>query len=401
MPRFTYVAYDVSGGKLVGDIDGSDIDQVKTQLTSQQLLIVDIKEQVASLGASSIFGNRSVSAVEMEYFTAELALLLKAGVTIDKALGITRRNTSSSAQAIVIAQLHDSVRRGDSLADAMQAQDQLFNPLYLNLVRLGEVSGTLSEVFARLAEDLKFQNELKRQVIQALIYPGVIFSVCMACILFVFNYIVPQMRGLFDGIPELPFYTSALLGISEWVGNYQWYMLFGLLAIVSGISFMYRNTVGASFVDAFMVRVPGLSNMLLRIERIRFNTALALMLQSGLLIDQCLEMAVGSVKNRELRRGLIAAKDRVKKGSSLVDALRSSPVFDDFSMSLIEVGEESGELSPVFIEISDRSRREFQSAVDRMTSLLEPLLILTMGVIVGGVVVTMLLSIVSVNDVGY
>jgi type II secretory pathway component PulF len=141
--------------------------------------------------------------------------------------------------------------------------------------------------------------------------------------------------------------------------------------------------------------------MITRVERIRFNTAITLMLESGILIDRCLEMAVGSIKNRELKQGLASAKDRVKKGATLSTALRSSPVFDDFSMSLIEVGEESGELAPVFGEISTRARREFESAVDRMTSLLEPALILVMGGIVGGVVVTMLLSIVSVNEVGF
>ena len=147
--------------------------------------------------------------------------------------------------------------------------------------------------------------------------------------------------------------------------------------------------------------MPVFSGMIILIERIRFNTAITLMLESGILIDRCLEMAVGSVKNRQLQQGLTSAKDQVKKGTTLSSALRNSPVYDDFSMSLLEVGEESGELALVFGEISVRSRREFESAVERMTSLLEPALILVMGGIVGGVVVTMLLSIVSVNEVGF
>ena len=126
-----------------------------------------------------------------------------------------------------------------------------------------------------------------------------------------------------------------------------------------------------------------------------------MMLESGILINRCLEMALGSVKNQKLRQGLTAAKERVKKGDTLTAALRTSPLYNDFAISLIEVGEESGALGPVFSEISGRSRREFESWVDRMTSLLEPLLILVMGGIVGGVVVVMLLSIVSVNEVGF
>jgi type II secretory pathway component PulF len=401
MARFLYQAYDSSGGKLQGEIEASDVTKAKQQIAEQQLMLVEIKEDGATVAGLDIFQRNKVSIQEIEYLTAELSLLLNSGVTIDRALGIIRRNSTSAPQAKLVAQLHDAVRRGDSLSDALGEHQAVFNPLYLNLISLGEASGTLPTIFSRLAEDMKFQSELKRKVIQALIYPGVIFSVCMLCILFVFNYIVPQMQSLFDGLPELPFYTAVLLGVSNWIVSYQWILLAMVLASGAGIYMARKNPSSAAAIDAFIARVPGFSGMITRVERIRFNTAITLMLESGILIDRCLEMAVGSIKNRELKQGLISAKDRVKKGATLSTALRTSPVFDDFSMSLIEVGEESGELAPVFGEISARARREFESAVDRMTSLLEPALILVMGGIVGGVVVTMLLSIVSVNEVGF
>ena len=401
MARFLYQAYDSSGGKLQGEIEASDVTKAKQQIAEQQLMLVEIKEDGVTVAGLDIFQRNKVSIQEIEYLTAELSLLLNSGVTIDRALGIIRRNSTSAPQAKLVAQLHDAVRRGESLSDALGEHQAVFNPLYLNLISLGEASGTLPTIFSRLAEDMKFQSELKRKVIQALIYPGVIFSVCLLCILFVFNYIVPQMQSLFDGLPELPFYTAVLLGVSNWIVSYQWILLAMVLAIGVGIYMARKSPSSATAIDAFIARVPGFSGMITRVERIRFNTAITLMLESGILIDRCLEMAVGSIKNRELKQGLTSAKDRVKKGATLSTALRSSPVFDDFSMSLIEVGEESGELAPVFGEISARARREFESAVDRMTSLLEPALILVMGGIVGGVVVTMLLSIVSVNEVGF
>ena len=401
MARFLYQAYDSSGGKLQGEVEASDVTKAKQQIAEQQLMLVEIKEDGDTVAGLDIFQRNKVSIQEIEYLTAELSLLLNSGVTIDRALGIIRRNSTSAPQAKLVAQLHDAVRRGESLSDALGEHQAVFNPLYLNLISLGEASGTLPTIFSRLAEDMKFQSELKRKVIQALIYPGVIFSVCLLCILFVFNYIVPQMQSLFDGLPELPFYTAVLLGVSNWIVSYQWILLAMVLASGVGIYMARKNPSSAAAIDAFIARVPGFSGMITRVERIRFNTAITLMLESGILIDRCLEMAVGSIKNRELKQGLTSAKDRVKKGATLSIALRSSPVFDDFSMSLIEVGEESGELAPVFGEISARARREFESAVDRMTSLLEPALILVMGGIVGGVVVTMLLSIVSVNEVGF
>jgi type II secretory pathway component PulF len=162
-----------------------------------------------------------------------------------------------------------------------------------------------------------------------------------------------------------------------------------------------EKSSSARRINNALLMLPAVKNVLVLVERIRFNTAIALMLESGILIDRCLEMAVDSVKNQAIQQELKIAKDRVKKGESLSKALRVSPLYPDFSLSLIEVGEESGELEPVFLELSSRARREFESWVDKMTSLLEPLLILVMGGIVGGVVVTMLLSIVSVNDVGF
>ena len=384
MATFTYRAYDANGGNADGQIETLSLEIAKKQLQDKQLMVVDITEDGVVSDGIQFLTRRRVSAKEIEYLTGELSLLLNSGVTIDRGLGIIRRNSTSAPQAKLVANLHDAIRRGESLSDAM-ATEEIFNPLYINLVKLGEASGTLPRVFARLSEDIKFQSELKSKITQALIYPAVIFSVCILCVVFVFNYIVPQMSGLFEGMPEIPFYTAALLDLSDWMIKYQWFLLLGIIAIIAAIVSATKNPVGRAYLDSIITRLPILDKLFILIERIRFNTAIAMMLESGILINRCLEMALGSVKNQKLRQGLTA----------------TSPLYNDFAISLIEVGEESGALGPVFSEISGRSRREFESWVDRMTSLLEPLLILVMGGIVGGVVVVMLLSIVSVNEVGF
>ena len=400
MATFTYRAYDANGGNADGQIETLSLEIAKKQLQDKELMVVEITEDGVASNGIQLLTRRRVSAKEIEYLTGELSLLLNSGVTIDRGLGIIRRNSTSAPQAKLVANLHDAIRRGESLSDAM-ATEEIFNPLYINLVKLGEASGTLPRVFARLSEDIKFQSELKSKITQALIYPAVIFSVCILCVVFVFNYIVPQMSGLFEGMPEIPFYTAALLDLSDWMIKYQWFLLLGIIAIIAVIVSATKNPVGRAYLDSIITRLPILDKLFILIERIRFNTAIAMMLESGILINRCLEMALGSVKNQKLRQGLTAAKERVKKGDTLTAALRTSPLYNDFAISLIEVGEESGALGPVFSETSGRSRREFESWVDRMTSLLEPLLILVMGGIVGGVVVVMLLSIVSVNEVGF
>jgi len=400
MKSFSYKAYDNLGAKADGGIEAADIGLAKAALSEQGLLVVSVTEDTSFTQELGFLSRRRVSAQELEFLTSELALLLNSGVTIDRGLAVIKRNSTSAPQARLVASLHDAVRRGESLSEAMAAESEVFNPLYVNLVKLGESSGTLPKIFSRLAEDIKFQSELRSKIMQALTYPAVIFFVCILCIVFIFNYIVPQMSGLFEGLPEIPTYTAFLLGASAWMINYQWFLLLGIVTAVGMLVTALKTAEGARRIDEALLMVPGIRQVFILVERIRFNTAIAMMLESGILIDRCLDMAVGSVKNQTIQQDLKVAKERVKKGDTLSKALRASPLYPDFSLSLIEVGEESGQLEPVFAEISRRSRREFESWVDRMTSLLEPLLILVMGGIVGGVVVTMLLSIVSVNDIG-
>lgn len=401
MALFTYQAYDSHGGHITGHIEATTHDAAKQQLQQQKLIITSLKENKKISKGHSFFERGSISLEELEFMTSELAILLKNGVKIDRSLEILKRNKKNSLAAKLLQDLHTAVKRGSLLSDAMAEQPKVFDKLYINLVKLGEASGDLADVFVKLSIDLKFRSDLKRKIIQSLTYPLVIFSVCILCILFIFNYIVPQMSGLFDGLPELPVYTEILLGVSRWMQNYQWFLFLGILFGVFSLIAAFKNPIVKVRLDEFMLKVPFIKGALLVIERIRFNSALTMMLDGGISIDKALELAAGSVNNRHIRQGLIAAKENIKKGAGLTESLGRSPIYPDFFLSLLEVGEESGKLAPVFEEIASRSRSEFESWADKMTSILEPLLILTMGGIVGSVVVTMLLSIISVNDLGF
>jgi len=399
--QYTYQAYDSHGGHITGHIEATTHDAAKQQLQQQKLMITSLKENKKISKGYAFFERGNISLEELEFMTSELAILLKNGVKIDRSLEILKRNKKNSLAAKLLQDLHTAVKRGSLLSDAMAEQPKVFDKLYINLVKLGEAGGDLADVFVKLSIDLKFRSDLKRKIIQSLTYPLVIFSVCILCILFIFNYIVPQMSGLFDGLPELPVYTEILLGVSRWMQNYQWFLFLGILFGVFSLIAAFKNPIVKVRLDEFMLKVPFIKGALLVIERIRFNSALTMMLDGGISIDKALELAAGSVNNRHIRQGLIAAKENIKKGAGLTESLGRSPIYPDFFLSLLEVGEESGKLAPVFEEIASRSRSEFESWADKMTSILEPLLILTMGGIVGSVVVTMLLSIISVNDLGF
>lgn len=401
MSIFIYQAYDSHGGRIDGQIEADSFEEAKQELKKQKLTLTSLKADKEVTNSFTLFERNKISLEELEFITSELAILLKNGVKIDKSLSILHRNKPQGPASKLLYELHTAVKRGSMLSDAMAEQPEVFDLLYVNLVRLGEASGDLAYVFVKLSADLKFRSELKRKIIQSLTYPMVIFAVCILCILFIFNYIVPQMSGLFDGLPELPIYTEILLNVSSWMQSYQWFLFLGIIACVAALIGAFRNPVAKQRLDEIMLRMPLIKGALLVIERIRFNSALTMMLEAGISIDKALELAAGSVNNRFIRQGLIAAKEHIKKGAGLTESLGRSPIYPDFFLSLLEVGEESGKLAPVFEEIASRSRSEFESWADNMTSILEPLLILTMGGIVGSVVVTMLLSIISVNDLGF
>jgi type II secretory pathway component PulF len=401
MTNYLYQAYDINGGRLEGIIEADSLDSAKQKLKQQKLIVISVKVDKKSSTNIQLFERTKVSLDELEFITSELAMLLKNGVKIDKSLGILQRNKPNGPASKLLNDLYIAVKRGDTLSDAMQAHPEVFDLLYINLVRLGEASGDLAHVFVKLSIDLKFRSELKRKIIQSLTYPLVIFSVCILCILFIFNYIVPQMSGLFDGLPEIPIYTEILLDVSKWMQSYQWFLFAAIIASVVGLISAFKNPIAKRALDELMLKLPLIKGAQLVIERIRFNSGLTMMLDAGISIDKAIGLAAGSVNNRFIRQGLLAAREQIKKGESLTISLGRSPIYPDFFQSLLEVGEESGNLAPVFDEIASRSRSDFESWADNMTSILEPLLILTMGGIVGSVVVTMLLSIISVNDLGF
>jgi type II secretory pathway component PulF len=292
------------------------------------------------------------------------------------------------------------LKQGKQLSEVTAAHPDVFDRLYVNLISLGEAGGRLPEIFRGLAEDLRFRRELRQKVLSAATYPLVVAGVCVLAVVFIFNYVVPNLEALFADATELPWYTTLLLESSRFMREWQWFVLAGLVAL--GVSLWRLRTTPSvvDFKDRLLLDVPGLRDATQMVERIRFSSGLGLMLDAGLPVDRALALATGNIHHGILRREMTAALDKVKRGEQLSKVLRQTRLFPDYFASLLEVGEEGGELAKVFTEIARRSRDAFSAWTLRLTTLLEPLLILIMGLIVGGVVVVMMLSITSVTDIG-
>ncbi|MEN9018076.1 MAG: type II secretion system F family protein, partial [Hellea sp.] len=341
MPFFKYIAYDQQGGKIQGEIEAIDKDTALLSLQNEKLFVSTVEQKVNIDVFSLKFGKKSLSLKQLEYLTSELSLLLKNGVKIDKGLSIINQNNESGPTNLLVSKMLSSVRRGESLSQSMSEQENVFNKLYINLVKLGEASGDLSTVFERLSKDLRFQSELRDKIIQALTYPLIIFMVCVICIAFVFNYIVPQMSSLFEGMTTLPMYTVALLLVSDWFIKYQWFILIiSFLMMFSGYTFR-QHPLMSRLISNISMKLPLIKSMSLLAEQIRFNSALSMMSQAGVSLDKSMLLAADAIKNVQLRKDMLAAHQKIRKGDKLSSALSKSPLYPSFSVSLLEVGEES------------------------------------------------------------
>ncbi len=399
MAIFSYKAYDHSGAKVDGQIEATDKAIALANLKKQQLLPTEVKALNDEQKSVFSFGSK-VSLADLEFLTSELSLLLESGVRIDRGIDIIRKTKAKPALAKLLANISSNLKKGKSLSESVKEHGEIFDPLYCNLIELGEASGNLSEIFAGLAEDLKFKRDLQRKIISSLAYPTVIFFVCILSVFFIFNFIIPKMSAMFTDVKELPWYTQMMLSTSEWMINYQGFLLIGIIASILLLITAAKQPGFIRWWQQVSLKLPVLKKAIITVERIRFNSGLAMMVKAGVQIDRAIGLSAGNIKNKVLQREMEIAKNKVKGGSALTPALKQTSLYPDFFVSLLEVGEESGNLERVFNEIANRSRQEFESWTERMTTLLEPLMILFMGGFVGGVVVVMLMSMVSINELG-
>ena len=343
-------------------------------------------------------GKATVSTADVEQSTNQLATLLENGLRINDAVEILIDTAPSPALANVWQLVFSDVQAGTSLYQALSKFPESFDILYLEMTNIAENTGTLPKVFRSLADNLAFQRDLKSKTIQALIYPLIIFMVCLSAIFAIFNFVIPNMESVFASAKNLPGYTQWLLDSSHFVSENNLLILLTLVGFVVAIVTLWNQASTRTTLLSFIARLPLLGTMFDKAEQIRFCSAMSLTLQSGLNLSDSLLLSIKTLSSISNKQQLEQARLKVDTGAPLAKSLTDSHFLDRISLSLIKVGEQSGTLDHSFSEVTRRAKSDFESWMMKMTSLLEPLLIMVMGAIVGGVVVVMLLSIVSVND---
>lgn len=345
----------------------------------------------------SIF--KRVSRKELLLFTQEFETLFTAGLPLDRCLQVLIEITENEKLREIVEDVLIQVQGGAALADALATHPRIFPRLYVNMVRAGEAGGVLAPIFKRLADYLERSQELKENIVSALIYPCILVLFGASSIIFMITYVIPKFTAIFSDLGKsLPLSTAFIMWVSEVVRGYWWAMAGAVILIVGGVWYYSRTDEGGLMMDQIKLKLVILGDTIRKIETARFTRTLGTLISSGVPILNALNIVKEILGNRVMANALQEVSTGIRGGKGISEPLRMSGVFPPLALHLIEVGEETGSLDAMLLQVADTYDREIGYAIKRFVALLEPMMILLMGLLIGFVVVSMLLAIFSVND---
>jgi general secretion pathway protein F len=334
------------------------------------------------------------------FFTHELSTLLTAGIPLDRALSITLELTDRPSFRVLVQDVLRVLKGGKSLADSLASHPEHFSELYINMVRAGEAGGSLAVVFERLSEFERTRDDLRSYILSAMAYPTLLMLVGIGSILVLMNFVVPRFASVFEQSRiEMPLPTKFLMEGSKFLQSYGALVLTILAAAAIGLFSYVRTGAGRLWWDGLRLRVPVLGDAMRKAETARFARAMATLVSNSVPLVQSIGIAGATLNNRKISSSLQAVAMGVKRGEGIAAPLRRSGQFPPLAAHLLSVGEETGRLDTMFGKMADIYDADTRTAIRRFTSLFEPLVILIMGLIVGTLILSMLLAIVSMNDV--
>ncbi len=334
------------------------------------------------------------------FLTQELSTLLSAGIPLDRAISITAELTERPSFRLLIQDILRLVKGGKSLADSLVTHPEYFSDLYVNMVRAGEASGSLAPVFERLSEFERTRDDLRSYIVSSMAYPALLSLVGAASILVLMNFVVPRFASVFEESRiEMPLPTKMLLEGSKFLQAYGWIGMTAFVATAVGMYSYVRTVAGRLWWDTLRLKIPVLGDALRKAETARFARAMGTLVSNSVPLVQSLGIARATLNNRRISGSLEIVATGVKRGEGIAAPLRRAGEFPPLAAHLLSVGEETGHLDQMFVRMADIYDRDTRAAIRRFTSLFEPLVILVMGLVVGILILSMLLAIVSMNDV--
>ncbi len=393
MPTFEYSARNVSGALHQGTVDLPTREEVVGHLRRQKLIPVKIEEKKAAFDLTTLLGP-TIKTRDIVIFTRQFATMINSGLPLVQSLDILSRQTNNRALSKVIDQIQYDVESGKTLADALREHPKVFTDLYVNMVAAGEVGGILDVILLRLATFLEKNDALVRKIKGAMVYPAVIIAVAIGAIATLLIFVIPTFRDMFESAGvALPAPTLFVIFLSELLQAY-WYMIIagGFLA-AAAIRAYYRTDNGELNIDRMLLHMPLIGGLLRKSAVARFTRTLGTLVASGVSILDGLEITARTAGNRVIHDAVMESRVSIAGGETISEPLKRAGVFPPMVVSMINVGEQTGGLDEMLTKIADFYDEEVDQAVESLLSAMEPIMIVFLGGIVGGMIVAMYLPI--------
>ncbi|HXE58620.1 MAG TPA: type II secretion system F family protein [Gemmatimonadales bacterium] len=392
MPLYEYTARNQAGQILKGQQEANSQDEVVRTLRQKRLILVSVREAPKQIRLG--LGGRRIGTRDVVIFTRQFATMINAGLPLVQALDILAQQTENKALKEIIRAVVIDVESGHTLADAFSKHPKAFSDLYVNMVAAGEAGGILDTILLRLATFLEKSDALVRKVKGAMVYPGVIVSVAVIAVAVLLIFVIPTFQNMFASVNlELPLPTRIVIGMSELLTSYWWAILATIAAVVFGIRQYYATDRGRRQIDQLLLNAPVLGDLLRKSAVSRFTRTLGTLISSGVSILDGLEITAKTAGNRVIHDAVMQSRQSIAGGETIAAPLEKSKVFPPMVISMIAVGEQTGGLDEMLSKIADFYDEEVDVAVSALLSLMEPVMIVILGVVVGGMVVAMYMPI--------
>jgi general secretion pathway protein F len=401
MPLFEYKAVAPTGETVQGTMEAVSVDMVVLKLQEAGNIPLQARESGSGgFGLANLrFGRRGMHAREVAAFTQQLSTMLAAGLPLDRSLQVLLDLAENDRVKRTVAEIRDRVRQGGSLSDALDEQHGAFNRLFVNMVRAGEVGGTLDVTLARLTQYLERSRDLKDSVISALIYPVLLLVLAAGSLVLLLVYVIPQFTPIFEELGgDLPLITKLVLGVGSVLQNFWWGII--LLTVLS-VAWFRRMLADADkrFVwDGRVLAMKWVGDLVGKIETARLTRTLGTLLSNGVPLLAALSIAQNVITNTVLRRDVNDSAREVKTGGGLARNLARGGRFPRLALQMISVGEETGQLDAMLLKVSDTYDIEVRNTIDRLLSIFTPVVTLLLAVLIGTIVLSVLVAILSIND---
>ena len=390
MPTFTYTARDAKGDLKTATIDAANREDVVQQLRRLRMNIVKVEEQSKTKQKTG----GSISMRDIVIFTRQFSTMINSGLPLVQALDILSKQSENKALQAVTRQVVFDVESGHTVADALGKHPKAFSDLYVNMVAAGEAGGILDTILMRLATFMEKNDALVRKVKGAMIYPGVIMSVAAIAITVLLIFVIPVFKNMFGAVGlALPLPTRVVITMSEILVGYWWLIGAALVGAFFGLKKYYATSKGQLVLDRLLLKAPILGDVLRKSAVSRFTRTLGTLISSGVSILDGLEITAKTAGNRVISDAIMASRSSIAGGDTISAPLAKSNVFPPMVISMIAVGEQTGGLDEMLAKVADFYDEEVDSAVSNLLSMLEPVMIVFLGVVVGGMVVAMYLPI--------